>query len=228
MALDIQAFIFDLDGVITDTAEYHFLAWKRMADEEGYPFTREDNEALRGVSRRESLNRLLKGHVILEEKALELMERKNRYYVDLLEQIAPDNILTGVLNFLDEAEAAGLKLAVGSASKNAITVLGKLGILDRFDAVGDGYCVSNTKPAPDLFLWTAGRLGTYPANAIVFEDAEAGIESAKRGGFYTVGIAGHEPALQDRVSAAHVIVNDLANAHVDEILSRLTAVVETA
>ncbi|MDX2162919.1 MAG: beta-phosphoglucomutase [bacterium] len=219
----IQALIFDLDGVITDTAEYHYQAWKRMADEEGYPFTREDNEALRGVSRRESLNRLLKGRVVMEEKAQELMERKNRYYIDLLESITPADILPGALNFLDEAEAAGLKLAVGSASKNAHTVLSKLGILERFDAIGDGYCVVNTKPAPDLFLWTAGRLGVYPQNAIVLEDAEAGIDAALRGGFWAVGIAGHDSAQAGRVDKAHLVLKDLADAHVTDVLARLSA-----
>ncbi len=221
MAAQINALIFDLDGVITDTAELHYQAWKQMSDEEGYPFTRDDNEALRGVSRRESLNRLLKGRVITEEKALDLMERKNRYYVDLLETITPANILPGALALLDEAEAAGLKLAVGSASRNAHTVLTKLGIIDRFDAVGDGYCVVHTKPAPDLFLWTAGRLGTYPQNTIVFEDAEAGIEAAQRGGFFTVGIAGHDQSVQGRVTNADVVLPDLAQAHLADILEKL-------
>lgn len=226
MAVQINALIFDLDGVITDTAELHYQAWKQMADEEGYPFTREDNEALRGVSRRESLNRLLKGRIIPEEKALELMERKNRYYIDLLETITPADVLPGAINLLNEATAANLKLAVGSASRNAHTVLSKLGILDRFDAVGDGYCVVNTKPAPDLFLWTVGRLGAYPQNSIVFEDAEAGIEAARRGGFYTVGIGGHDQSVQGRVTNANVVLNDLAHAHLSDILAKLNAAIK--
>ncbi len=221
--VDIQALIFDLDGVITDTAEYHFQAWKKMADEEGYPFSREDNEALRGVSRRESLNRLLKGRLIPEEKALELMDRKQRYYVELLESITPNDLLPGVINFLDEAKAAGLKVGLGSASRNARTVLTKLGVLERFDALGDGYSVVNTKPAPDLFLWTAGRLNVYPPNTIVFEDAEAGIEAALRGGFWTVGIAGHTAGGQERVKAAHITLPDLDGARVRDVLERINA-----
>ena len=129
MPLQIRAFIFDLDGVITDTAEFHYQAWKRMADEEGYPFTRQDNEALRGVSRRESLNRLLKGRVISEEKALELMERKNTYYVDLLESITPELLLPGVTDFLNQSRDAGIKLGIGSASRHARAVLTRLVVI---------------------------------------------------------------------------------------------------
>src|SRR5690349_6623097 len=136
MPLDIRAFIFDLDGVITDTAEYHFRSWKRLADEEGIPFTRQDNEALRGVSRRESLNRMLKGRAIDEATAQAWMERKNGYYVAMLDEITPDDVLPGALTLLDEARAAGIKTAIGSASKNAKPALEKLNILDRFDAIG--------------------------------------------------------------------------------------------
>lgn len=218
---DIQAFIFDLDGVITDTAEYHFQAWSHMAQEEGYPFTREDNEALRGVSRRESLNRLLKGRVIEEAKVLEIMERKNTYYVALLETVSPADLLPGVIDLLDEASAMGIKCAVGSASKNASAVLTKLGIIERFQALGDGYSVVNTKPAADLFVWTAGRLGVFPPNAVVFEDAEAGIEAARIGGFYTVGIAGHDSGGRERVRHADVVYPDLADAHAADIIAAL-------
>jgi beta-phosphoglucomutase len=190
MSLDIRALIFDLDGVITDTAEYHFLAWKQLADEEGIVFTRADNEALRGVSRRESLNRMLKGRAIDEAVAQAWMERKNAYYLKYLEDITPSNRLPGVNRLLDDARHAGMRIGLGSASKNARRVLEKLGLADAFDAVGDGYCVTNAKPAPDLFVWVAGRLAVYPAQAIVFEDAEAGIDAARAGGFYTVGIGG--------------------------------------
>ncbi len=215
MPLDIRAFIFDLDGVITDTAEYHFRSWKRLADEEGIPFTRQDNEALRGVSRRESLNRMLKGRVVDEATAQAWMERKNNYYVASLDEITPANILPGALNLLGEARAAGIKTAIASASKNARPVLDKLGIADRFDAVGDGYSVVNTKPAPDLFIWTAGRLGVSPTQAIVFEDAEAGVAAALTGGFYTLGVGTAE------VGRAHVLLHDLADSHAAEIIQVL-------
>lgn len=216
MPLDIRAFIFDLDGVITDTAEYHFRSWKRLADEEGIPFTREDNEALRGVSRRESLNRMLKGRAIDEATAQAWMERKNGYYIALLEEITPNDVLPGALNLLDEARAAGIKTAIGSASKNAKPALEKLNILDKFDAIGDGYSVVNTKPAPDLFIWTAGQLGVSPTQAVVFEDAEAGVAAALTGGFWAVGVGTAD------VGRAHITLPDLTHAHAAAIIEALS------
>ncbi len=186
--MSIKAFIFDLDGVITDTAEFHFLAWKQLADEEGITFTREDNEQLRGVSRRESLRRMLKGKVVSEDTAQAWMERKNTYYRTLLEKITPEDRLHGVTEFLTDAKRAGMKLGIGSASKNAKDVLTRLELLSFFDAIGDGYSVVNSKPAPDLFVWVAGRLDIPPQEGVVFEDAEAGVTAALQGGFYTVGI----------------------------------------
>ena len=216
MALNICAFIFDLDGVITDTAEYHFLAWKRLADEESIPFTRRDNEALRGVSRRESLNRILKGRRIDEATVQAWMERKNNYYNAYVNEIAPADVLPGVLNLLDEAHAAGIKTALASASKNAQAVLGGLEIADKFDVVGDGNSVINTKPAPDLFIWTAGRLGISPQQAVVFEDAEAGIAAALAGGFWTVGVGTAD------VEKAQIVLRDLSNAHATQIVAKLS------
>lgn len=217
MPLDVNAFIFDLDGVITDTAEYHYRSWQRLADEEGIPFTRQDNEALRGVSRRESLTRMLKGRVIDEATMQAWMERKNGYYVAYLNEITPADVLPGVINLLDEAHSAGIQTAIASASKNARPVLEKLEIAFRFDAVGDGYSVINTKPAPDLFIWTAGRLDVSPTQAVVFEDAEAGIAAALTGGFWAVGVGSAE------VQRAHVVLPNLANAHAKDILAALAA-----
>ena len=215
MPLDIRAFIFDLDGVITDTAEFHYLAWKRLAAEEGIPFTQKDSDAMRGVSRRESLNRLLKGRPIDEVTAQAWMERKNDYYVASLQEITPQNILPGVINLLDEAHAIGIKTGLASASKNARFVLDKLNIMDRFDAIGDGYSVINTKPAPDLFIWTAGRLDVSPLQTAIFEDAEAGIAAALAGGFWAIGIG------QANVDQAHVLLADLSDAHAASIIVAL-------
>jgi beta-phosphoglucomutase len=211
----ISAFIFDLDGVITDTAEFHFQAWKQLADEEGIPFTREDNDQLRGVSRRESLNRMLKGRLIEEPTAEAWMERKNIYYRKFLDTITPADALPGAPEFLAEARARGIKLGLGSASKNAYDVLKLLGLLEAFDAIGDGYSVVNTKPAPDLFIWVAGRLNVSPLQAVVFEDAEAGIEAALKGGFKTVGIGAAN------VSKAHLITTGLDALHVEDVLTKL-------
>ncbi len=215
MGNKIRAFIFDLDGVITDTAEFHFLAWKQLADEEGVPFTREDNEQLRGVSRRESLSRMLKGRPIDEQTAQVWMTRKNDYYVRYLDEVTPSHLLPGVGAFLQAAHAAGIKLGIGSASKNAKNVLERLGVIDMFGVIGDGYSVTNSKPAPDLFIWVAGGLHTPPVEAVVFEDAEAGVEAALKGGFWTVGVG------QSNVQQAHLVSADgLAILTVDAVLKR--------
>ncbi len=217
MSSSLRALIFDLDGVITDTAEFHFLAWRRLAEEEGIPFTREDNEALRGVSRRESLNRMLKGRAIDEATAQAWMERKNSYYLAYLETITPEHRLPGVMRLLDAARLAGMRLGIASASKNARRVLDKLGLLEAFDAIGDGYSVVNPKPAPDLFVWVAGRLAVSPQQAVVFEDAEAGIEAARSGGFWTVGIGAATRGL------AHLHYDSMAEVSLEAVTRQLAA-----
>src|SRR5829696_4309448 len=158
----IRAFIFDLDGVLTDTAEYHYRGWKRLADEEGLAFTREDNEQLRGIPRRESLLLILKDRKYAEEKILEMMQRKNKYYLEFIREISPRDLLPGTKELLEEIRAAGLKNALGSASKNAIEILDRLGIRSLFDAIADGHSVERQKPAPDLFLHAASQLGLLP------------------------------------------------------------------
>ncbi len=217
MTTEIRAFIFDLDGVITDTADYHFLAWKRLAEEENIPFTRQDNEQLLGVSRRESLNRMLRGRPIDEDTAQAWMQRKNDYYQEHLQHLTAADRLPGVTTFLHEARSAGLLLGVGSASKNTRDVLKRLELLDFFDAVGDGHSVVNTKPAPDVFLWVAGRLNVSPVQAVVFEDAKAGIEAALNGGFWAVGVG------SATVSQAHVSIPKLGQTSVREVVEQLNA-----
>ena len=213
MATPPIAFIFDLDGVLTDTSEFHYLAWKRLADEERLPFTREDNEHLRGVSRRESLRRLLKGRPIDEPTAEAWMARKNTYYCAYLETMTPDDVLAGVRPFLEEARGTGVRVGVGSASKNAHSVLERLALLPLFDGVGDGYSVVHAKPAPDLFLWVAGCLEVPAANAIVFEDAVAGIQGAQAAGMRCVGIGP-----QERVGAADLVCSGLGSLTVGQAL----------
>ncbi len=212
----IKAFIFDLDGVITDTAEYHYRGWKRLADEEGIPFTREDNEHLRGVPRRESLMLILKGREYPEEKILEMMERKNNYYLAFIKEIAPKDLLPGARELLEEIRAAGMKNALGSASKNAPDVIQRLGIRDLFDAVSDGHSVEQQKPAPDLFLHAANQLGLSPAECVVVEDAAAGIEAALAGGFRSVGLGPRE-----RVGKAEVVLPNLNGVHLNDLLQAL-------
>jgi beta-phosphoglucomutase len=212
----MAAFIFDLDGVLTDTSEFHFLAWKRLADEEGVPFTRQDNEALRGVSRRESLRLLLKGRPATEAQAAEMTDRKNCYYQAMLDDLSPADLLPGVAHFLDEAQSRAIRIAVASASRNAATVIARLGIEARLDAVADGYSVVNPKPAPDLFVFAAGAVRTPVGRCVVFEDAGAGVEAALRAGMRVVGLGPVE-----RVRRADRVLPDLSQARVDDALSLL-------
>jgi beta-phosphoglucomutase len=212
----IRAFIFDLDGVLTDTAEYHYRGWRRLADEEGLPFTREDNEHLRGVARRESLMLILKGRAYPEEKILEMMERKNRYYLEFIKEISPRDLLPGAKELLEEIRAAGLKSALGSASKNAGEVLDRLGIRSLLEAVSDGYSVERQKPAPDLFLHAARQLGLPPSECVVVEDAAAGIEAALAGGFRTVGLGPHE-----RVGGAEAVFPSLEGVRLKDLMKAL-------
>lgn len=212
--MKIKAFIFDLDGVLTDTAEYHYRAWKRLADELGMPFTREENEALRGIPRRESLLMLLKGREYPETQLLEFMERKNGYYLEFIREISPADILPGARELLEEIRATGLKSALGSASKNAQEVIERLGIAALLDAVSDGNSVTRQKPAPDLFLHAAEQLGLSPQECVVVEDAAAGIEAALKGGFWALGLGPHS-----RVAGAHHILPDLKNSKLTDLIT---------
>lgn len=216
----IRAFLFDLDGVITDTAEFHYLAWQKLADEEGIPFSRRDSDAMRGLSRHDSLKMLLKGHKIDEKTSQAWMVRKNNYYLAMLDRLSSDSLLPGVYRLLTEARDSGIHTAVASASRNAHLVLDRLGILHLFDAVGDGHSVVNPKPAPDLFLWTAGRVNANPRQSVVFEDARAGIEAALAGGFWTVGIGS---AVTER---AHIHVHDLSDVTVTSVIRGLTVLAD--
>lgn len=186
----IGACIFDLDGVIVDTAVYHFKAWKRLANELGFNFTEAQNEQLKGVSRVRSLELILQWGGIQKsaEEQQELATRKNQWYVDMISQMTPEEILPGAKELLENLRAAGIKTALGSASKNARMILEKVGILSLFDAVIDGNMVSASKPDPEVFLKGAETLGISPERCIVFEDAIAGIEAGKAGGMKVVGI----------------------------------------
>lgn len=212
----IKGFIFDLDGVITDTAEYHYRGWKRLADEEGLPFTREENEHLRGVSRRDSLLLILKGRIYPEEQIQAMMTRKNDYYLEYIKEITPRDLLPGAKELLEELRAAGYKVALGSASKNARDVLQRLDILRLFEAIADGYSVERQKPAPDLFLFAAQELGLKANACVVVEDAAAGIEAARAGGFRSVGLG---PA--ERVGAADAVFANLNGVHLADLLTAL-------
>lgn len=186
----ITACIFDLDGVIVDTAVYHYRAWKRLANELGFDFTEEDNEKLKGISRVESLKLILGwgGVQKTDQERLELATRKNNWYVEMIEAMEPDEILPGAKEFLEEVKAAGFKTALGSASKNSGLILERTGLLPLFDAIVDGNRVTASKPDPEVFLKGAEDLNMAPENCVVFEDAVAGVEAAKRAGMKVVGI----------------------------------------
>jgi beta-phosphoglucomutase len=188
--MELKACLFDLDGVIVDTAKYHYIAWKQIADELGFEFTEVHNERLKGVSRMRSLEILLEigGITLDQDKKEELATRKNNVYVDYITKLTPEEILPGAEKFLKELREHKVLLALGSASKNALTILNRLNITILFDAIIDGNKVSKAKPDPEVFLMGARELNVPPSHCIVFEDAEAGIEAAIAGGMRSVGI----------------------------------------
>ena len=202
--LDLQGVIFDLDGVLTDTAEFHYRSWQKLADEEGIPFDRQANEAIRGVSRRESLLHIIGDREFPEAQLQEMMERKNNYYKEFIKDMTPSDLLPGALPLLKELQQAGIKMAIGSGSKNAQEVVRRLGIGDKVDAIADGHSVTKSKPAPDLFLCAAQKIGIAPEHCVVFEDAASGVEAALAAGMCAVGLGPTE-----RVGAAHVVVQTL-------------------
>jgi beta-phosphoglucomutase len=185
-----EAAIFDLDGVLVDTAKYHFLAWKQIADSLGFEFTLQDNERLKGVSRMDSLNILLSiGKLDFTDKEKErLADKKNKLYVDYIIQIGEEELLPGTLKLLKALRGGGIKTAIGSASKNTPLIIEGLGIKDYFDAISDGNIISKAKPDPEVFIKAAEMLKVSPENCVVFEDAEAGVKAAKNAGMYAIGV----------------------------------------
>lgn len=186
----IKACIFDLDGVIVDTAHYHFLAWKRLADELGIEFTEADNERLKGVSRLRSMEIIMElGGISLSQREKErLANKKNEWFVDFVERMVPEEIFIGVKPLIRELRDRGIKIGLASSSKNAKTVIQLLRISNEFDVVVDGNMITHSKPDPEIFLLAADRLGVDPANCLVFEDAEAGVEAALAAGMKCVGV----------------------------------------
>jgi beta-phosphoglucomutase len=204
---NIQACIFDLDGVIVDTAVYHYKAWKRLANDIGFDFTEHQNEQLKGVSRMASLDLILGwGNVTdkTEAEKLELATRKNEWYTEMINKMTPAEILPGAREFVQSCRNAGIKTAIGSASKNTPTILAKLELLPLFDAVIDGNSVINPKPDPEVFLKGAEALHVAPSACVVFEDAIAGIEAAINGGMKVVGIGSPE-----LLKEANIVVSGL-------------------
>ncbi len=186
----IKGFIFDLDGVIVDTAKYHYLAWKKLADELGFEFTEEQNEAFKGVSRKRCLQILLElGEVdATQEQFDNWMIEKNEDYLSYIEEMDASEILPDVPKILDFLKANNIPMALGSASKNAIPILKKVGLLSYFKVVVDGNNVTKAKPDPEVFLLAAKDIGVAPTECVVFEDALAGIQAANTAGMVSIGI----------------------------------------
>ena len=216
----IRGVLFDLDGVLVDTAKYHYQAWSKLAASLGFSFSEEDNERLKGVSRGACMEILLSiGNVSLTEKEKEeAMAGKNADYVDMISQMSPRGILPGALELLKELQRAGIKTALGSASKNAPIILEKTGLKDYLDAVVDGNRTTKAKPNPEVFLLGASDLSLKPEECVVFEDAAAGIEAGKAGGMLTVGIG-----QENQLGAADALFPDLDGISWQMIMDSLEA-----
>lgn len=212
----MSAFIFDLDGVLVDTAKYHYLAWLHISKKYGYIFNETINEKLKGVSREKCLDIILKlsSITINDQKKAIILKEKNDIYLDYIETLTPDEVLPGVINILDYAKENSISICLGSASKNAKPILDKVGIADYFDCIVDGTDVSKAKPDPEVFLKGADQLNVEPIDCIVFEDSEAGIEAAINAGMKTIGI-GDKFILKK----ANLIINNLEEINTTQLQS---------
>ena len=210
-----RACIFDLDGVIVDTAKYHFLAWKRLTNDLGIKFTEKDNERLKGVSRMASLDIILEigGIKLPVSDKNELADLKNKWYLERIERMTPEEILPGTLEFINELRGNNLKIALGSASRNTPMILDRVGLNNKFDAVADGNSVHKAKPDPEVFLKAAEMVGVEAGRCVVFEDALAGIEAALKAGMICVGI-GDKSILKD----AHMVIRGLYEMDLNKLI----------
>ncbi|MGL5346208.1 MAG: beta-phosphoglucomutase [Peptostreptococcaceae bacterium] len=217
----VEAVIFDLDGVITDTANFHYLAWKQLGDKIGIEINEEFNESLKGISRMESLERLLEfGEMedkFTPQEKIEMAIEKNNNYVKLIEKITPKDILLGIKELLTELKSKQIKIGLASASKNAVMVLNNLELMDYFDFIADAAKCKYSKPAPDIFLMAAKGLNVNPINCIGIEDASAGIQSINTANMYSVGV-GNEKILNE----ADYVVSNTQDLKLDKLLNILS------
>jgi beta-phosphoglucomutase len=210
------ACIFDLDGVIVDTARYHFLAWKRLTDQLGIHFTEEDNERLKGVSRMASLEIILGigNRKADERQKQEYAALKNSWYIDYISKMTPDEVLPGCLSFIRELRNANIRVAIGSASKNTPMILERVGIRELFDAIADGNNVTEAKPNPEVFIKAAEMVGIKPGKCVVFEDAVAGVQAALNAGMMCIGVG--SPKI---LRKAHFVVPGLNEMNLAKLIS---------
>lgn len=214
------ACIFDLDGVIVETAHYHYKAWKKLADRLDIPFGKKENEALKGVSRRKSLEKILAldDRNIPEERFRELMDQKNEWYQQYIATLGPEDILEGVPAFLESLQNMQIKLAIGSSSKNASYIMDYIQLNDMFEVIIDGTKIEKTKPNPEVFLKAAEALEVDPSECIVFEDAVSGIKAAKAGGMKSVGV-GSSAIL----SEADIVIKNFIEITPEKLFSKLNS-----
>lgn len=211
----IKACIFDLDGVIVDTAHYHFLAWQRLAGEIGINLTEKENERLKGVSRMDSLDIILRlGKVTMSAREKQaLADKKNSWFLDFLSRMQPEEIFPGVKKLMADLKSVGIKVGLASSSKNARAVLKLLKIENLFDCFVDGTMISKSKPDPEIFLLAASKLSINPQECLVFEDAEAGVEAAIAAGMKCIGVGS-----QDQLSKADRVIQKTGDFKVDELV----------
>ncbi len=215
----IKGFLFDLDGVIVETAIFHYQAWRKMANDLGFDISEEFNETLKGVSRMDSLNLILEhGNVVLkEEEKLELAAKKNEHYLTLVSKMTANDILPGVREFFAQIKQTNIKIALGSVSKNARMILEGVGLINDFDAIIDGTKISKGKPDPEVFLKGAAELNLLPEECLVFEDAVAGVEAGKNAGMKVVGI-GYAEVL----TKADIVFSGFENLKLNDLLSKIS------
>ena len=213
--MGLKACLFDMDGVIVDSAVHHFVAWRKLADELSIPFAEEDNHALKGLSRVDSLDHILRmGHLELDEKTkLKLMDQKNAWYLDLIQGMTAKDILPGAKELIEQLVAGGIRVGLGSSSRNAQLILDNVGLTPLFDAIVDGNHITLSKPDPEVFLKGAAALDVSPSETIVFEDAASGIQAAKAGGFFAVGVGS-----KSQLSSADVVIPDLSGLTLDQLI----------
>jgi kojibiose phosphorylase len=208
----LEAVIFDMDGVLTDTVEYHYRSWMRVCDEYGIPFSRKDNIHLLGLTRQRSLETILGSKSLPEEQMAEILVKKNKYFHELLDDVTTESLLPGVAELLTELHSTDIRVGVASASRNAMFILARLGIEAYFDIILDGTNELRSKPAPDVYLRAAQSLGKQPWRCLAIEDSTAGVQAAISAGMCVIGLGPTK-----LVGRAHAVLPDLSHTHVEDL-----------
>jgi len=217
----IKGFLFDLDGVIVETAIFHYQAWRKMANDLGFDISEEFNEGLKGINRMDSLNLILEhGNIVLSESEKnDLAAKKNEHYLTLVSKMTANDILPGVKEFFTQIKKTELKIALGSVSKNAQMILERVGLINEFDAIIDGTKITKGKPDPEVFLKGAIELGLSPEECLVFEDAVAGVEAGKNAGMTVIGIGNAEV-----LTNSDIVLSGFEKIDLTELLTKITKI----